>query len=339
MISITDIARQVGVSPATVSRVINGKPYVDAEKKRQILQIVEETGYIPNKAARNMVLRRSFAVGVVAPDDFNMFRGQLFSIIERQLNTFGYHTYFYFVKQDEESEKSCLDRLKSENLDGIILLYEMHSPHFYRYLDQARLPAVSATCGGGAIGMDGGVIPAITLDDRRAAREAVGHLVGLGHRRIAMISSRGFSYGERRLEGYFDALEDAGLGGGESRIAEATRYNSQAGLETMEKLLCRSRDFTAIFAASDELAIGAMRALKEKGIRVPEEVSVIGFDDIDISDYFCPRLTTIRQPIAGIGEQSARQIHRLISGEEPARDIILPHTLIIRESTARPSSR
>jgi LacI family transcriptional regulator len=132
MISIIDIARQVGVSAATVSRVINGKPYVNAEKKQQILQIVEETGYIPNKAARNMVLRRSFTVGIVVPDDFNMFRGQLFSIIERQLNTFGYHSLFYFVKQDEESEKNCLDRLKSENLDGVIMLYEMQSPAFYR---------------------------------------------------------------------------------------------------------------------------------------------------------------------------------------------------------------
>ncbi|MDR2617880.1 MAG: LacI family transcriptional regulator [Treponema sp.] len=329
MVNIVEIAQLVGVSPSTVSRVINGKPYVKAEKKKEILKIVEETGYIPNKAARNMVLRRSFTVGIVIPDDFNMFRRQLFSIIERHLNAFGYHTLFFFVKQDEESEKTCLDRLKSENLDGIIMLHEMKSPGFYRYLESARIPAVSTTCGSGAVP----AVPTVTLDDESAAVDAVNHLIGLGHRNIAMLNGKGFSYGNRRLDGYLKALEAAG-GRDCALVIEADRYSSQAGLEAMGALLDSGAGFTAVFASSDELAIGAMRALRDRGLKVPGDVSVMGFDDIDISNYLCPRLSTIRQPIAEIGEQAALMLHRFIRGEkEDGAGAVLPHTLVAREST------
>jgi LacI family transcriptional regulator len=328
MVSIVDIALRAGVSPSTVSRVINGKPYVKAEKKKQILNIVEETGYIPNKAARNMVLRRSFTVGIVIPDDFNMFRRQLFSIVERHLNAFGYHTLFFFVKQGAESEKNCLDRLKPENLDGIIMLHEMRSSAFYQYLEDARIPAVSTTCGS--------LVPTVTLDDESAARDAVNHLIGLGHRKIAMLNGRGFSYGDRRRKGYCDALEAAGAGKS-ALVIEAERYSSQAGLEAMGKFLDCGTGFTAVFASSDELAIGAMRALRDRGVKIPEDVSVIGFDDLDISNYLCPRLTTIRQPIAEIGEEAALMLHRFVCGEgEPGSDAVFPHTLVVRESTAPP---
>jgi LacI family transcriptional regulator len=331
MVNIVEIAQLAGVSPSTISRVINGKPYVKAEKKKEILKIVEETGYIPNKAARNMVLRRSFTVGIVIPDDFNMFRRQLFSIIERHLNAFGYHTLFFFVKQDEESEKTCLDRLKSENLDGIIMLHEMKSPGFYRYLEIVRIPAVSTTCGSGAVP----AVPTVTLDDESAAIDAVNYLISLGHRNIAMLNGKGFSYGNRRLDGYLRALETAGARDN-AMVIEADHYSSQAGLEAMETLLDSGAGFTAtaVFASSDELAIGAIRALQDRSLRVPKDVSVMGFDDIDISDYLCPRLSTIRQPIAEIGEQAALMLHRFITGEgEGGPGAVLPHTLVVREST------
>ena len=112
MVSIKDIAKQVGMSPSTVSRVVNGKKNVKPEKRDQILKLIEETGYVPNKAARSMVLNRTFTVGIVIPDTFNMFQRQLFSIIERHLEAFGYHTLFFFVKFESSSEQDCLNRLK-----------------------------------------------------------------------------------------------------------------------------------------------------------------------------------------------------------------------------------
>jgi LacI family transcriptional regulator len=327
MARLKDIAQQVGVSTSTVSRVVNGKKYINSEKRAQILKLVEETGYVPNKAARNMAMRRSFTIGIVIPDAFNMFQRQMFSVIERHLNSFGYHTTFFFVKFDSSSEKECLNRLKSEQLDGVIMLHELKHPAFYEYAAKISLPIVSTI-------RNFDKLPTITINDRQAATEAVNHLTGLGHRKINLICGSGFSFGSQRIEGYNDALAAAGIERDESRIICVKQYSSEFGIYGMKELLLRDRDFTAVFTASDELAIGAIRVLKDEGFRVPEDVSVIGFDNIEISTYYIPRLTTIHQPIAEIGEQAALSLHRRISGginTDP--EIIIPHKLIIREST------
>ncbi|MDR3145199.1 MAG: LacI family transcriptional regulator [Treponema sp.] len=327
MISIKDIARQLGVSPSTVSRVVNGKKHVNPAKREQILKIIAETGYVPNKAARSMVLRRSFTVGIVIPDTFNMFQRQLFSIIERHLESFGYHTLFFFVQFDEASEEECLNRVKSEKLDGLIMLQEIKASAFYDYLNRVELPVVSATfCASG--------IPAIHVNEEQAAMDAVNHLIGLGHRKIAMLSGSGFTFGRQRAEGFFQALEAAGEERDEGRVVFVRHYAAEFGMYGMRELLLRGRDFSAVFAATDELAIGAIRVLRDEGLRVPEDVSVIGFDDIEISNFMIPRLTTIRQPLWEMGEQTALALHRHISGNKGGRmDTVLPYRLIIREST------
>jgi LacI family transcriptional regulator len=327
MVSITDIAKQAGVSASTVSRVVNGKSYVNAEKKEQIQRIIKETGYVPNKAARNMVMQRSFTVGIVIPDGFNNFQRQLFSVIERHLDSFGYHTLFFFVQMNSASEKKCLDRLKTENLDGVIMLQEIKSGEFYEYIEAAGIPIISTL-------HNHNNIPTVKMDDKQGAFDAVNHLVGLGHRKINMISGVSFSYGAHRLVGYYRALDEAGIQRDQKRVADVQQYNAEAGVYAMRELLLRSKDFSAVFASSDELALGAIRVLLDEGIRIPEDVSVIGFDDIDISSYLYPRLTTIRQPLVEIGEQVAMYLHRFISGQnDPALNIVLPYKLIIREST------
>jgi len=144
MIGIKDIAKQAGMSAATVSRVLNGKKNVNEDNRRRILEIIEETGYVPNKAARSMVMQRNFTVGIVIPDAFNMFQRQLFAIIERYLESFGYHTVFFFVQFEGSSEEACLSRLKAEKPDGIIMLHEIKDPAFYAYLVSVGIPVVSA---------------------------------------------------------------------------------------------------------------------------------------------------------------------------------------------------
>jgi LacI family transcriptional regulator len=327
MINISDIAKQAGVSTSMVSRVINGKSYVNAEKKEQILKLIKETGYVPSKSARNMVMQRSFTVGVVIPDGFNNFQRQLFSVIERQLDSFGYHTFFFFVKMDSLSEKKCLDRLKTEKVDGVIMLHEIKSNEFYDYIKDTRIPIIST--------LDNyNHIPTIKLDDKQAAFDAVNHLIQLGHQKIHMISGCGYSYGAHRLVGYYRALDGAGITRVEKNIVDVQQYSAEAGMYAMRELLLRTRDFSAVFISSDELALGAIRVLLDEGIRIPQDISVIGFDDIDISSYIYPRLTTIRQPIIEIGEQAATYLHQFITGQNnPELNIVLPHKLIIREST------
>jgi LacI family transcriptional regulator len=327
MANLKDIAQQLGVSTSTVSRVVNGKKYINSAKRAQILKLVEDIGYIPNKAARNMAMGRSFTIGIVIPDAFNIFQRQLFSIVERYLNSFGYHTTFFFVKFDSSSEKECLSRLKSEQIDGVIMLHELKYPEFYEYAATIGLPVVSTLC-------NSDNLPTIKVNDRLAAAEAVEHLIGLGHRKINLLSAGGFSFGNRRVEGYYDALAAAGIERDESRVMCVKQYSSEFGVYGMKELLLRNKNFTAVFAASDELAIGTIRALKDEGLRVPEDISVIGFDNIDISNYIVPRLTTIHQPITEIGEQAALNLHRRITGGVNTDfETIIPHKLIIREST------
>jgi LacI family transcriptional regulator len=207
------------------------------------------------------------------------------------------------------------------------MLHELKYPAFYDYAAKIGLPVVSTLC-------NSDNLPTIKINDRLAAAEAVEHLIGLGHRKIDLLGGSGFSFGAQRIHGYYDALTAAGIERDESRIICVKQYNSEFGIYGMRELLLRGRDFTAVFAGSDELAIGAIRVLKDEGLRVPEDVSVIGFDNIESSNYYIPRLTTVHQPINEIGEQAALNLHRRISGGANTDfEIIIPHRIIIREST------
>ena len=329
MVNIKEIARRAGISPSTVSRVINGKKHVNSKKREQILTLIKETGYVPNRAARSMVLNRSFTVGIIMPDTFNVFQRQLFSIIERHLESFGYHTLFFFVSFEDQSEEACLNRLKAEKPDGVIMLHEIKNPLFYEYIQNTGLPVVTTTFHYPGIN-------AIHVNEEQASRDAVNHLIGLGHRRIVMISGEGFTFGRQRADGFFQALAEADISWGKNRIVFVRHYTAEFGMYGMRELLLREgkHSFTALFAATDELAIGAIRVLNDEGLRVPRDVSVVGFDDIDIAKYMNPRLTTISQPLAEMGEKTAADLHHQITGSNVSRDeLILPYKLVIREST------
>ena len=310
MVSIKDIAKLAGVSPATVSRVVNGKSYVKPGLRERVLALVEELGYVPDNAARSMVLQRTSTVGIVIPDTFNMFQRQLFSTIERYLEAFGYHTLFFFVKWEPESELKCLRRIKAEKLDGIIMIHEVVHPDFYTYLAQGEAPVVLCTFARDEFGF-----PSVHVDEEAASQAAVRHLIGLGHQRIGLISGTHFSFGAQRAEGYRTALREAGLGVDEDRVVLVSGYSPEEGRLGMNQLLARAGGLTAVFAATDELAIGAIRALYEAGIQVPGDVSVVGVDDIDISAYLSPGLSTVRQPIVDMGSRTAELMSRLIAGE------------------------
>lgn len=329
MMNIKDIARLAGVSPSTVSRVVNGKKYVKPELRERILGLVKETGYVPNTAARSMVLMRTFTVGIVVPDTFNMFQRQLFSAIERRLEDYGYRTRFFLVKSEPQSEGDCLTRLRAEMLDGVIMLHEVEDPGFYASLAQSGMPVVLCT-----FAREATRFPAVHIDEEGAARAATEHLIGLGHKAIGLLAGGQFSFGRQRRSGWEAALVKAGLGVDEGRIMVVDAYTPEAGRAGMEALLSRKPELSALFAVTDELAVGAIRALYEVGKRVPQDISVIGFDDIDISASLSPSLSTVRQPIAGMGSEAAELIVRLISGEGAGLSpVVLPFTLVPRETT------
>jgi LacI family transcriptional regulator len=333
MTSIKDIAKLANVSPSTVSRVINNKEYVKSEIRERILALVAETGYVPNQAARSMVLQRTFTVGIVIPDTFNMFQRQLFSTIERQLEGYGYRTLFFFVKWEPESELRCLRRLKAEMLDGIIMIHEVGHPEFYEYLAMAGVPVVLCT-----FERSGYAFPAVHVDEEGAAKAATEHLASLGHSKIGLISGTHFSFGAQRVSGYRAALKKVGISYEEKRVILVPSYTPEEGRQGMHRLLCSDSKITAVFAVTDELAVGAMRALYEEGVRVPNDISVMGLDDIDISAYLSPALSTVRQPIREMGKKTADIMYSLIAegGKATVESSIFSYDLIVRETTKAP---
>jgi LacI family transcriptional regulator len=326
MIRILDIARQAGVSVSTVSRVINENRYVHAATRRQVLALIEKNGYVPNKAARNMVLQRSCTIGIIiSGETFNSFRYSLFFAVESRLRSLGYNTVFFLIKPGID-ERDCLYRVKSEQPEGIIMFCEIKDPGFYEYLSRMNIPVVSTLFGNG--------FHTVMIDDEQAVFEAVSHLIRLGHRNINMIC-KVCPLEDKYLRGYCRALNEKGIAFDQERIVCERQCAFEDGKHGMKNMLLGGKDFSAVFVTGDEMAIGAMRVLKDKGIRVPEDISIVGFGDIETSDAVIPRLTTIQQPIEEIGELAAMSLHKLISKtEEVRREYILPHKLIIRESTA-----
>ncbi len=330
MVSIKDIAKLAKVSVSTVSRVLNEQEHVSIEKRTRVLQAIKQTGYVPNRAARDMVSKRTTTIGVVMPETFNMFQRQLFAIVAHHLEQFSYYPSFYFSPTDLQGERACLNKLKADRLDGIIILHEIMLGEFKTYLEENAIPTVLAT-----FSRKDWMATSITISEEDAAQTAVSHLIALGHRDIAFIGGEKSSFAPARLAGYKMALEQAGIGYDEQKVVLARTYTMEAGAEAARLLLERDLPFTALFAITDELALGAMRALGDGGLRVPDDVSVVGFDDIELASYSLPRLTTIRQPIVEMGQMAVALLYSLLTGgNRTPLSISLPTTFVERDSTA-----
>ena len=332
MISIKDIAELAGVSISTVSRVINEKSYVREEKRKRVLEVIDETGFVPNRAARDIVLKRTSKVGIFLPETFNQFQRQLFSEIAHNLETLRYHTNFFFVSEDEKGEQNNLLKLKSERMDGVIILSEIELPAFRNHLIENNIPTVIVTfenerwknC------------TSIHIDEEAAAYTVVDYLIKQGHKDIALIGGKLTSFATQRESGYKKALKNANIDYLEELTVYADAYNIAEGIIKTKELLNRNVKFSSVFAITDELAIGCIRQLKDSSFSIPRDVSVVGIDDIEISSYISPRLTTIEQPLKDMGKMAVEKIHDLISnGVVKEQNFALPFALIERESVSK----
>ncbi|GAB6276642.1 MAG: LacI family transcriptional regulator CcpA [Rectinema sp.] len=330
MTSIKDIARLAGVSPSTVSRVLNEREYVRAEVRQRVLDIVKEKGYVQNHVARSMVLRRSFTIGVVIPYLFNMFQRQLFASMEFFLEQHGYKTQFFFLRWSDSSEQAFLRRLKGETLDGIIFIHELDNPEIYQYIQERSLPVALCTFEKREFGF-----PAVHIDEEASAELAVDYLIQRGHHSIGCITGEHFSFGRQREDGYKRALVAHGISYSPELTVRVPSYNPEAGRTGMLTLIRQKQPLSAVFAATDELAIGAIKALCESGLKVPEDVSVIGLDDIDISAFTTPGLTTVRQPIFEMGKKSADLVCEWIARDHIQEKVESFTTTIVERESVR----
>lgn len=289
-VTILDIAREAGVSPSTVSRVLNGNAPVAADKRAAVLSVVEKLRYRPNAFAQGLVRGRAAAVGVLTQSIASPFYGEILLGVERGLAGSGYHPIFASGNWQTEDELAALDLLSARRVDALIVLVGVLSDEYLRRA-AADLPLV--VVGRSIAGLEE---CCLRVDDQRASYEATRYLVGLGHRRIAHIA--GPSHHQDavdRREGYLQALADAGLPADPGLIVEGN-YTEQSGLLAMQALLSRAEMFSAVFAGNDQMALGVLRALHELGRRVPEQVAVMGYDDQEIARHTDPPLSTLELP-------------------------------------------
>lgn len=333
--NLEDIAKKAGVSRSTVSRVINNHPYVRAETRAKVERVITEEGFSPNPAARTLVTQRTRTIGIVIPHILNAISGDdaYFSTLLRgitEVTSQRDHATLLWLEHSEEDEKRFRERvLKNRMMDGLIIASATCDDPLFEHLLNTGTPFLT---------VERPVqftehISYVTVDNRQAARDAVKHLIDHGHRRIATITGNlNISDGEDRLAGYREAFQSAGLPIDPELVIPA-KFNRIDGYNQMRRLIERTRDFDAVFAGNDAIALGVMQALNEANMRVPEDVAVIGFDDLHIALQVTPQLTTVHQPIYEKGAAAAHLLLDLIEGriDSPQRKL-LPTTLVVRQS-------
>jgi LacI family transcriptional regulator len=326
-ITIHDIAREAGVSSSTVSRVLNGNVPVAPQKRDAVLAIVQKLKYRPNVIAQGLARGRTAAIGVMTQSIASPFYGEILRGVEQGLSGSGYHPVFASGNWRTEDELAAFDLLSGRRVDGLIVLAGA-IPDDRLLRGAAELPLVVV----GRL-IKGLEHQCLYVDDVRAAYEATRYLIGLGHQRIAHIAGPTTHQDALdRREGYRRALAEAGLPPNEQLIVEGD-YTEQSGLLAIQSLLSRNAMFTAIFAANDQMAYGVRLALYRHGIRVPEDVSLVGFDDLLSSAYTTPPLTTVRQPTLEMGRAAAHTVLELLAGRS-VQPPPLATSLVIRESAA-----
>lgn len=330
-LTLDDIAKRSGVSRSTVSRVINGQPYVRQEVRERVLRVIQETGFHPNLAARALASQRSWMIGLVLPRNVSSFFAdpyfpRLTQGIARACNLYNYTLGLFLISTPIDEEKIFSRLSRRGFLDGILVQSGEIGDQLIERLINLTIPVVVA-----GRPFHTNDVSYIDVDNVAAAYEAVTHLIQLGYRKIGTITGALTStVSLDRKEGYLRALLDAGLKLDKNLIVEGD-FTETGGYLAMQCLLPAQPD--AVFAASDVMALGAMRAVREVGLRVPEDIAFVGFDDLPVATMANPPLTTIHQPIAEFGEKAVEMLIDLIeNGVKPPRCVIMDTELVIRES-------
>lgn len=329
-VRIADVARIAGVSTATVSRVLADPDKVRQKTRTLVMEAVKRSGYTPNSVARNLRKRRTMTALVVVPNLANPVFAQILRGIDDELTNAGYGLVIGNLDNCAEREARYVELALSRQVDGIILMNGRVPENGKRTMKEAGLPMV-AMCAA----IKDETIPDVVVQDREASRAAVRYLTQLGHRRLGYISGPpGNIIASERLSGFMEGMADAGLSERDF-VRWDGRFVFSSGVAAAEEFLRLTDRPTAIYASSDESAIGFIKIVRAAGLRVPEDVSVIGFDGIEFSDYVEPTLTTFRQPLHELGQKGANVLLKMIQNEMRPEDwnVRLPLTLLERDTT------
>jgi len=326
-----DVARAAGVSIQTVSAVINGKPGITKETTARVHQVIESLGYRPFTVARSLRTGYTRTLALFVPDIANPSFSTIASAAEGCASEQEYSFEFYNTHNDEANERRYIQMIGQRWVDGVIYVAASDTCRGAQDLQKAHIPvvAVDRIC-------EDYAGSSVTLDNWRAGRMAVEHLLSLGHRQIAHIGGpHGLHLARERQRGWSETIRDAGLEPGPCEVV--ADWDCQAGYVAMNRLLDQTAAVTAVFAASDRIAIGAMSAIADRGLTAPDDISIIGLDDIEVSRFHGPPLTTIRQSFTTMATTAVTILLQMLTSKEqtPTR-VVLDPELIIRKSTSLP---
>jgi DNA-binding LacI/PurR family transcriptional regulator len=326
-----DVAQSVGVSIQTISAVINNKPEITPETRLRVMDAIHQLGYRPYSVARSLRTGQTHTLALIVSDIANPSFATMASAAEDYAQINGYYLTVHNTHDDPIREAKYVQSAAERWIDGVLIVSAEDRIDSITVLENAHIPFV-------AIDRipDGFTGLAVTLDNVKAGQVAAEHLLSLGHTRIAHISGPlRLRLARERLAGFEIALQEHGLKVHPDWLGEGN-WQCEEGYQAMQKILRSDARPTAVFSANDRMAIGAIQAIHQAGMRVPEDISVMGLDDIEVSGYQIPTLSTIRQPFAELATQAIRLLLEVIQGKQPqvSLDLIEP-VLIRRASTAR----
>lgn len=326
-----DIAERTGFSINTVSVALRGRPHIPEATRARIIEAARELNYVPNAVAQSLVSRTTRTVGVVLTNIMNPILMRAAQAIEENLVAAGYGTLFSISRNDLEKERGAIDRLLARQVDGILIYPAKHDRlEHLQALRATGFPLVLLTRVATA-GFD-----IVALDDRTGAATMTLHLIGLGHRRIAFLDASQ-SYGnQEKYNGYRDALKKAGLPISPELVAVPEGNSAMHGYRAVPAIMASSAPPTALFASADSLAVGALRWCRENAVRVPEDLSIVGFDDIEAAAFLDVPLTTVSYRADDVGEAAVRRVVELIGLQPTERipqDHVIEPRLVIRASS------
>jgi LacI family transcriptional regulator len=330
MSNIKDVAKRAKVSVATVSHVLNNTRFVSEKLKIKVMKTIEKLDYEPNIMARSLRLKSTGTVGLIMPDSSNILFAEISKVIEGILFSLNYNTMFCNSGYDSKKELEIIKTFRSKRVDGIIIVPVDKSNININKLAASDIPTIILDRK-----IPGTDLSTITVDNEFGVYEATKYLISLGHKKIGYINRKSpHSHSIDRLKGYKKALKDSGIEIKNNLIIKGG-FNYKDGYDTMEILLKNKLAFTAIITFNDTAAIGAVRAILDSGLEIPGDISVIGFDDVPICQYYNPRLTSIHYPINEISEAVTSILIKLIQKNQPKsfQNIVIAPKLIIREST------
>jgi DNA-binding LacI/PurR family transcriptional regulator len=332
--SIKDIARVAGVSHSTVSRALRNSPLVNPKTIQEIQGIARELGYQPSAIARGLVTRKTLTIGVVVTTIADPFVSEVVIGIELAANDSGYSVFLADSNADPAREKNVVHSFAERRVDGIVVTSSRVGALYTPLLSQMMVPIVLINNQ-----HPGEFVHSVMIDNVQGSKEATDHLIRLGHRRIAYVGDQyGHQSDTERFAGYREALDLACLPFVPELVVHGDGKPEGGELAT-NRLLAQPDPPTALFCYNDMTALGALRSVQRHGLRVPADLSLIGFDDIFFVSYTQPQLTTVRQPMQRMGRMAMEGLLKLMSGQSAAEAIKVPAELIVRESTAAPRLR